>query len=54
MQKMKWSEKVTNEEVLKHIGGKRTPLIISYVQKPIGLVIFCEEITSFMMSLKDR
>jgi hypothetical protein len=28
--------------------------IISYVEKPIGLVILKEEIAFFMMSLKDR
>ena len=50
MEKIKWPEKVTNE----HIGGKRTLLNISYVEKPIGLVIFWEEIASFMMPLKDR
>ena len=26
LEKIKWSEKVTNEQVLKHIGGKRTLL----------------------------
>ena len=36
MEKIKWSEKVTNEQVLGRIGEK----IISYVEKLIGLVIF--------------
>ena len=26
MKKVKWSEKVTNEQILEHIGGKRTLL----------------------------
>ena len=26
MEKIKWPEKVTNEEVFEHIGEKRTPL----------------------------
>ena len=28
--------------------------IMSYLEKLIGSVIFCEEIASFMMPLKDR
>ena len=41
MEKIKWSEKVTNEQVLERIGEKRTLLkIISHVEQPIELVIF--------------
>jgi hypothetical protein len=39
IEKIKWSEKVTNEQVLGRIGEKRTHYIISYVEKPIGSVI---------------
>ena len=49
MKKIKWSEKLTNEEV-----PERTLLIKSYIEKSIGLVIFREEIAYFMMPLKDR
>ena len=34
----KWSEKVTNEQVLERVGEKTTQ-IISYVEKPIEFVI---------------
>ena len=37
-------KKVTNEQALERIGEK---------EKPIGSVIFWEEIASFMMPLKD-
>jgi hypothetical protein len=40
MEKIKWSEKVTNEQVLERIGEKRTFYIISYVEKPIWLATF--------------
>ena len=53
MEKIKWSEKVSNE-VIWHKGRKRILLIISYVEKSIGLVIFKEEIAFIMMSLKGR
>ena len=54
MEKIKWSEKVSNERVLSHIGGKRTLLILSDVEKPIESAIFWEEIVSFTIPLKDR
>ena len=38
--KLKWSEEVTNEEVLERIGEKRTLLNNILRGKPIGLVIF--------------
>ena len=40
MEKIKCSEKITNGQVLERIGEKRTLLVISYVEKPIGSVIF--------------
>ena len=41
MEKIKWPEKVTNEQVLESIGEKRTLLnTILCKKKPIGLVIF--------------
>ena len=40
MEKLKWPEKVTNEQVLVRIGEKGTLLNISYVQKSIEGVIF--------------
>ena len=40
MEKIKWSEKVTNEQVLQLIGEKRTLLINICVENLIGLVIF--------------
>ena len=40
MEKIKWSEKVTNEQVLDHIGEMGTLLNNIYVEKPIGSVIF--------------
>ena len=52
-EKIKWSDKVTNEQVLYHIREEGT-LIIYYVEKAIGLVIISEEIAFFMMPLKDR
>ena len=36
MEKIKWSEKVTNEQVLDHIGEKRT--LISYAQEPTNCI----------------
>ena len=54
MEKIKWTEKVTNEQVLEGIREKRTLPNNTYVEKPIELVIFIEEIASFMMPLKDR
>ena len=39
MEKIKWSEKVTKEQILDRIGEKRT-LLHTYVEKPIGSVIF--------------
>ena len=53
MEEIKWLEKVTNEQVLTHIGEKRTFLINILLEKSIGVVIFLEEIAFFMMSLKD-
>ena len=40
MEKIKWSEKVTNAQVFDHIGEKRTLIKISFVEKPIGSVRF--------------
>jgi hypothetical protein len=40
MEKIKWSEKVTNEEVLDRIGAKRTLLNNILCRKTIGLVVF--------------
>ena len=40
MAKIKWSEKVTNDEVLDHIGEKRTLLNNILRRKSVGLVIF--------------
>ena len=39
MEETIWPEKVTNEEVLKSIGGKRALLKISSIDKPVGLEI---------------
>jgi len=38
----KMIEKVTNEDILEHIGGKSMiqNMVISCVEKPIGLTIF--------------
>ena len=38
MQKIKWSDKVTNKEFFEHIGEKRTFLNNILRRKPIGLV----------------
>ena len=54
MKRTKRSEKVTNEQALEHIGEKMTLLNNILGRKPIGSVIFWEEIASFMMALKDR
>ena len=40
MEKIEWSEKVTNERVPERIGEKMTLLNNSYVEKSVGLVIF--------------
>ena len=40
IEKIKWSEKVTNEQVLERIGEKRTLLNNTFVEKPIELLIF--------------
>ena len=40
MEKIKWSEKVTNDEVLKLIGEKRVLLDISCEENPNGLAKF--------------
>ena len=40
MEKIKWPEKVTNEQVLDHIVEKRTLPNKSYVENPIGVIIF--------------
>ena len=54
MEKIKWPEKIINEEVVERtIGEKRTLLNDVLRRKPIESVIFREEITSFMMTLKD-
>ena len=45
MEKIKWSEKITNEEVLECTGEKKTLLNNISIEKPIGLV---EEIFFFM------
>ena len=42
MEKIKWSEKVTNEQVLEHVGKERTVLNNILSRKEIGLVIFRE------------
>ena len=39
MEKIKWSEKVTNEQVLDRIGEKRTLLNNILPEEPIGLVM---------------
>jgi hypothetical protein len=43
MEKIKWPEKVTNQQVLESIGKKRILLNNILHKKPIGLVIFCEK-----------
>jgi hypothetical protein len=53
LEEIKWSEKVTNEEVLEHIGEKRK-LLNTCIEKPLGLDIFYKEIAFFKMQLKDR
>ena len=41
MEKIKWSEKVTNEDILERLGEKRAYLNnILRKKKPTGLVIF--------------
>ena len=40
MNKIKWSDKVTNEKVLESMSEKRTLLNISCIGKPIELDIF--------------
>jgi len=40
MEKIKWSEKVTNEQVLERVGEKRTLLNNTLRRKSIELVIF--------------
>ena len=40
MEKIKWPENVIIEQVLEHIGEKRTLLNNILHRKPIGLVIF--------------
>ena len=40
---------IANEQVLERIGQT-----ISYIEKPIELVIFWQELASFMMLLKGR
>jgi hypothetical protein len=52
MDKIKWPEKVTNEQVLEPMGVKRTFLNNILHRKAIGLVIFREEIAFFIM--QDR
>ena len=54
LEKIKWSEKVTNEKVFERIGEKRTLLNNILRRKSIQLVIYGEEIASFMKPLKDR
>ena len=54
MEKIKLSEKVTNEQVLEYIGEKRTLLNNVLRRKPIRSVIFSKEIAPFMMPLKGR
>ena len=56
IEKIKWSDKLTNERVLEHtrIGEKRTLLNDIIGRKANGLVIFSKEISSFMMPLTER
>ena len=49
MEKIKWSEKVTNEQVLLRIGVKTTFLNNILRRKSIEFVISWDEIISFMM-----
>ena len=54
MEKIKWSEKVTNEQVLGRIGEKR-PLLNNILRKKanwIGHIL--RKIAFFTMPLKDR
>ena len=39
MEKIKWPQKVINEQVLEHIGEKRTLLNNILRRNPIGIVI---------------
>ena len=54
MEKIKWSEKISNEQVLDHIGEKRTRLnnILRRKVNWIGQILRRNCI--FMMPLKDR
>ena len=54
MEKTKWSEKVTNGQVLGHIGEKRTLLNNIVRRKANRIGHIREEIASFMIPLKDR
>ena len=54
MEKKNLSDKITNEQVFERIGEKWTLQKLSYVENPIGLVTFLEEIAFFMMSMKEK
>ena len=54
MEKIKWSEKVTNEQVLERIGEKRTLLNNILRRKANCIGNFLKENSSFMTPLKDR
>ena len=54
MEKIKWSEKITEEKLLERVGEKRTLSNNILRRKVNRLVIFGEEIAFFMMPLKDR
>ena len=51
MERIKWSEKVTNEQVLECIGEKRM-LLNNILRKKANWI--GEILASFMMPLKDR
>ena len=54
MEKINWSEEITNEQIIDRIGEKRTFLNNILSRKENWILIFCEEIASFMMPLKER
>ena len=54
IEKIKWSEKATNKEVLEHIGENRTLVNNILRRKTIVLDTFEEKITFFLTPLKGR
>jgi hypothetical protein len=46
MEKIKWSEKVTNEEVLEHTGEKRVVLNKSCIKRQLHWIYSMEELPS--------